>query len=156
MVFQCPSFCRKIPFCRHQPSFWQSKHNLYDINSFFEKEFRTWMQMKTFSIVGSKDSLMFFFGGQISCGWHSSEDLAQNRFDMVWSELLQGNEMGTTSKSQMLPAQLCFEKNVSLQNVGLYKMVYVYIRELGQSILEWAHISLQNGSWISHHILTIW
>ena len=27
----------------------------------------------------------------------------------------------------MLPAQLCYEKNISLQNVGLYKMVYLYI-----------------------------
>ena len=47
MLFACPSFSRKIPFCRHQPSFWQwcflqSKHNLYDTISFFEQELLKW------------------------------------------------------------------------------------------------------------------
>ena len=45
----------------------------------------------------------------------------------------------------MLPDQLCCENSVPLQNVGLYKMAYVYICELGQTILElvvYIHISL--------------
>ena len=45
----------------------------------------------------------------------------------------------------MLPDQLCCEKSVPLQNVGLYKMAHVYVCELGQNILEWVvyiHISL--------------
>ena len=40
-------------------------------------------------------------------------------------------------KSQMLLDQLCSEKSLPLQNVGLYKMAYVYMCELGQNILEW-------------------
>ena len=52
-----------LPFCRFRTSQMNANENI----------FHCWLR-------GFFDVL---FGGQISCGWHSSEDLAQNGFDMV-------------------------------------------------------------------------
>ena len=43
ILFSSPSFCREIPFCRHQPLFFlQCKHKLYDTKSCFEQALLKW------------------------------------------------------------------------------------------------------------------